>query len=473
MKVIFKAAALVAVMFFYGVSAQQKTPLQMFLDHPDVEAAGVSIYIKDVMSDSVLVDHNSKTNFIPASVTKIVTTAAALEILTDTFRFETKVVYDGTLSADSVLCGNLYVVGGGDPSLESEYAKGRSFLKGTVEAVKKLGIKKIDGAVIGDASQYAQGGAPIQWLVEDVGTYYAPVPSALSFCDNVFNLVYKGSAGAKPQLVSIYPPTRLLNIQNDMNSGSDVWWRAYSKPYSWDVQLRGNMPVNKNSGLRIEIPEPELLLADSLRAMLEKNGVKVALPSKSTRWSAIKVPEDAKHIFTHQSDMLKNLIRKTNYRSINLYAENIFLKLANQRAEVATFQVAADVVSQFWKSKGLNVKHTYQADGSGLSMKNAISSRFMVDVLTYMRRYSKYSHQFTESLPLAGVNGTVKSLFANTPLAGKVYAKSGSMERVQNYSGYVFHNNRVYAFSVMLNNFDGGRYALRQRLSALFNGIFK
>jgi D-alanyl-D-alanine carboxypeptidase/D-alanyl-D-alanine-endopeptidase (penicillin-binding protein 4) len=309
--------------------------------------------------------------------------------------------------------------------------------------------------------------------VEDVGTYYAPVPSALSFCDNVFNLVYKGSAGASPQLVSVYPPTNLLNIQNDMNSGGDTWWRAYSKPYSWDVQLCGNLPVGKNSGIRIEIPEPELLVADSLRAMLEKSGVKVALPSKTTRWDTIKVPEGARLVFTHQSDMLKNLIKKTNYRSINLYAENIFLRLALQRAEVATFQTASDVVAQFWKSKGLNVKHTYQADGSGLSMKNAISSKFLVDVLTYMRRGSVYSQQFTESLPQAGVNGTVKSLFANTPLAGKVYAKSGSMERVQNYCGYVFHNNRVYAFSVMLNNFDGGRYALRQKLATLFNEIFK
>lgn len=473
MKVKFKAVAMMATMIFCSASAQLKTPLQTFLEHSDVEAAGVSIYIKDVMNDSVLVDHNSKTNLIPASVTKVVTTAAALEILSDTFRFETKVLYDGSLSADSVLRGNLYVVGGGDPSLESEYAKGRSFLKGTVEAVKKLGIKKINGAVIADASLYAQGGAPIQWLVEDIGTYYAPVPSALSFCDNVFNLVYKGSAGASPQLVSVYPPTSLLNIQNDMNSGGDTWWRAYCKPYSWDVQLRGNLPVGKNSGIRIEIPEPELLVADSLRAMLEKSGVKVALPSKTTRWDTIKVPEGARLVFAHQSDMLKNLIKKTNYRSINLYAENIFLRLALQKAEVATFQTASDVVAQFWKSKGLNVKHTYQADGSGLSMKNAISSKFMVDVLTYMRRGSVYSQQFTESLPQAGVNGTVKSLFANTPLAGKVYAKSGSMERVQNYCGYVFHNNRVYAFSVMLNNFDGGRYALRQRLATLFNEIFK
>ena len=349
MKVKFKAVAMMATMIFCSASAQLKTPLQTFLEHSDVEAAGVSIYIKDVMNDSVLVDHNSKTNLIPASVTKVVTTAAALEILSDTFRFETKVFYDGSLSADSVLRGNLYVVGGGDPSLESEYAKGRSFLKGTVDAVKKLGVKKITGAVIADASLYAQGGTPIQWLVEDVGTYYAPVPSALSFCDNVFNLVYKGSAGASPQLVSVYPPTNLLNIQNDMNSGGDTWWRAYSKPYSWDVQLRGNLPVGKNSGIRIEIPEPELLVADSLRAMLEKSGVKVALPSKTTRWDTIKVPEGARLVFTHQSDMLKNLIKKTNYRSINLYAENIFLRLALQRAEVATFQTASDVVAQFWK----------------------------------------------------------------------------------------------------------------------------
>ena len=120
MKVKFKAVAMMATMIFCSASAQLKTPLQTFLEHSDVEAAGVSIYIKDVMNDSVLVDHNSKTNLIPASVTKVVTTAAALEILSDTFRFETKVLYDGSLSADSVLRGNLYVVGGGDPSQFSE-----------------------------------------------------------------------------------------------------------------------------------------------------------------------------------------------------------------------------------------------------------------------------------------------------------------------------------------------------------------
>ena len=104
-------------------------------------------------------------------------------------------------------------------------------------------------------------------------------------------------------------------------------------------------------------------------------------------------------------------------------------------------------------------------------MKNAINSAFLVEILGYMHNKSKYGKVFYESLPVAGVSGTVKYLMGGTPLAGKVHAKSGSMERVQNYCGYIQEGNRWYAFSVMVNNFAGPRSTVKLEISRLLNGV--
>jgi len=120
-----------------------------------------------------------------------------------------------------------------------------------------------------------------------------------------------------------------------------------------------------------------------------------------------------------------------------------------------------------WKKQGADVSSLFLQDGCGLSPIDGISPAFFVQLLTYMRTKSNYKAAFFASLPIAGVSGTLKKLLAGTSLEGKVIAKSGSIRRVLCYSGYIELNNKEYAFSIMVNNFQGSYTDTRKAIEKL------
>jgi D-alanyl-D-alanine carboxypeptidase/D-alanyl-D-alanine-endopeptidase (penicillin-binding protein 4) len=464
---------LIGIIFFPClVFSQTQTPLQKFISADNLSSSGISVLVRNVENGENLVEHNSKTTRNPASLMKLLTTATAVEILTDTFRFQTRIEYDGIITEDSVLNGNIYVTGGGDPTLESTYRKTNNFYVKSVEAIRNAGIREINGQVIGDASLFEEDGSPFQWLVEDIGSYYAPTPSALSAHDNIFHLTLRADASSV-KLEKIQPPTNLLFPEMNFKTGKALSWRVSKSDFSWQPVFRGVMPANQRVTIRTEIPEPALLVADSLSNLLRTAGIQVGLPSTTARVCKVSGRGERTLLYAYYSEPLKDVIKETNQRSLNLYAENVFSYLALQKDSVATTQTAANVVSSYWKEKGLPAQRVFQADGSGLSMKNAVNADFLVQLLIYMKKKAKYQDSFFSSLPVAGVNGTVATFLSGTNLSGKVHVKSGSMERVQNYSGYVKYKDKWYAFCVMVNNFEGDRATVQKQIGALLNEVFQ
>jgi D-alanyl-D-alanine carboxypeptidase/D-alanyl-D-alanine-endopeptidase (penicillin-binding protein 4) len=170
---------------------------------------------------------------------------------------------------------------------------------------------------------------------------------------------------------------------------------------------------------------------------------------------------------------LSEIAKITNHQSNNLYAENIYLYLSlqNEKNKICTNGNSHIAITSFWSEKGVDTKHLFQVDGSGMSMKNAISPKHIVDILEYMQKKSSHSRAFTESIPIAGKKGTVVNFMKNTPLAGKAHVKSGSMERVQNYAGYIQKGDKWYAFCIMVSNFGGQRSTVIKQISTLLNEI--
>ena len=452
---------------------QAQTPLSKFLSADNLSSAGVSVLIRDVESGEDLIEHNSKTNLNPASLMKLLTTATAVEILTDAFRFQTRIEYDGVITEDSVLNGNIYIVGGGDPTLESTYRKTNTFYVESAKAIWDAGIRHISGQVIGDASLFEEYGSPFQWLVEDVGSHYSPTPSALSVHDNLFSLTLRSNASSV-KLEKIRPSTKLFSPEMNFKvGGKKLSWRVSKSDFSWQPVFSGVMPANEVIAIRTEISEPALFVADSLFNLLRTAGIPVDSGCTTARVYKVSGREERAPIYTCYSEPLKNIIKETNHRSLNLYAENIFSYLALQKDSVATTQTADNVVSSYWKGKGLLSQKVFQADGSGLSMKNAVNADFFVQLLVYMKKRAKYKDSFFASLPTAGVSGTVASFLSGTNLSGKAYVKSGSMERVQNYGGYINYKNKWYAFCVMVNNFEGERSTVQKQIGALLDGVFR
>jgi D-alanyl-D-alanine carboxypeptidase/D-alanyl-D-alanine-endopeptidase (penicillin-binding protein 4) len=455
----------------FFVLAQHEVFLDRFISSDNLSSAAVSILIKDIESGKDMVEYRSGINRNPASLIKLLTTATALEMLGDTFRFQTRIEYEGFIAQDSVLTGNIYIKGGGDPTLESSYRKSpNNFYIESVQAIQSYGIKTIKGFVIGDAALFEESGSPAQWLVEDIGSSYSPAPSALSIHDNILNVTLQ-STYSSAEVVDIRPFTSRFKPEvHYREEKKNIVYNISKTDFAWEPLMRIKMPVNKKITIQTEMPEPALFAADSLAGLLRMVGIPVTA-SSTARIEGVS-PDVRTTIYTYYSEPLKDIVKETNYRSLNLCAENIFRYLALQKDTVATPDSASSVVSEYWQKAGLPVHRIFQSDGSGLSMKNAGNARFFVDLLVYMKNTAVYKDAFFESLPVAGRNGTIVSFLKDSGLAGKVYAKSGSMERVQNYAGYIHYKNKWYAFCIMVNNYEGDRQTVRKQISTFLNSIF-
>lgn len=445
--------------------------VKKFVSTTGFQSAGLGVLIKDVETGATIAEYQSATNRIPASVTKLITTATAMEMLKDTFRFKTRVCYSGTIE-DSVLHGNLYIVGGGDPSFESDYFQHTPVFDQMQASVENAGIKKIDGDIVGDASLFQRSGANGTWLMEDIGSYYGQTPTALCFHDNLFMVTCKGDDSTGVGVIeNVLPHNNLLKIDNRILSGSQTWWHIYGDTYDWTKIVRGRVPSTSKTLIKMEMPDPALLVADSLRAILANSGIS-SNGVHSTIWTNERAPLE-NTIYTHYSPRLVDIEKQTNYHSINLFAENLFLYLGVKGNEPTNYDVAASALRKHWNNRGVSTATTFQVDGSGLSMKNSISPEFLTNVLIYMKKKSTYGNAFVSTLPTAAKNGTVKGFLLGTVLAGKAFVKSGSMDRVQNYSGYILWNKKWYAFTVMVNNFTCPRKQVKTAIGTLLADTFK
>ena len=462
---------ILSVTLCMSAMAQENKAIEEFVNSDNLIQAGIGFLVKDITNGRVVASYQEMTDRNPASVTKIITTAAAMEMLSDTFRFKTNIEYCGTI-VDSTLHGDLYIRGGGDPTLGSAYAPSAGdFYAEALLALQQKGIKRITGHVVGDASVFREDGAPFHWLVEDIGSSYSPTPSGLNIHDNLLGIVLS-SDSCGVSYTSCTPSTGLLQPKIEMaQTGKEKAWRMTKTDFSWAPTFRGNLPVDTKQFLKTEMPEPALFLADSLRNLLISAGITVDSLATTVKWYKRDSIRDT--LFVHKSTTLKEIERVTNHKSNNLYAESIFLILSKQKDSLAPCVGwrSASVISKYWSGLGIETKRIFQVDGSGLSMKNALSPKFMVDVLSYMHNQSTYSKSFLQTLPTAGRNGTVAGFMKGTALEGKAFVKSGSMERVQNYAGYINANNKWYAFSIMVSNFTGQRKPMVQQIAKMINAV--
>jgi serine-type D-Ala-D-Ala carboxypeptidase/endopeptidase (penicillin-binding protein 4) len=159
---------------------------------PDLKGSLTSYCVYDVQSKLRIAEHNAQLFMIPASTLKIVTTAAALRQLGNNFKFKTRIAYTGKLNKETgVLDGDVYIIGGGDPTLQSEQfnSSSKPITDQWAQIIKDAGIKEIKGKIVGDASVWDHK-VPGNWIWGDIGNYFGAVPCGLSFIDNQFKIVF-------------------------------------------------------------------------------------------------------------------------------------------------------------------------------------------------------------------------------------------------------------------------------------------
>ena len=415
-----KKIKLVFPLLLLSLLSGAKNPVDDFVNNPLMINANISLLVKELATNKTVYEYRPKNSTIPASTMKLVTTATALELLGPKFCFETKLEIDGTLSSTGVLNGNLYIHGGGDPTLGSEHLGDKDFLSKWVLKVKGAGIKKITGHIVADGTLYDDQGVNPKWTWEDIGNYYAAGAYGISYMDNTYQLVLRsGYEGTTPEILRVVPEIPALKFDNHLTSTSIDFDSAYfyGAPHSYLRSIHGEIPANRIEYIiKGGIPNPGLLLAEHFQDRLVESGITISqLPSDN-----VTKRTDRKVILVKESPQLNEIIKETNVHSNNGYAEQIFRYLALKKSTLATSTTAVQVVRAFWKSKGLPIEQLFNYDGCGLSPLDAVSAQFLVDLLIYMQTISPNKDAFFNSLPVSGKSGTLTTFLQRTALQGKV-----------------------------------------------------
>ncbi len=455
-----KIYSILALIFLSYYETYATGPLSRFSENPLMRNANISVLVKDINTSAVLHRRNENISIIPASTMKLVTTATALEMLGADFRFETRIEIDGRIAADSTLFGNLYIRGGGDPTLGSEFAGNPDFIHEWAFALKKAGIKTITGRIIADESIYNSEHINPKWTWEDMGNYYASGVYGLSYKDNTYKLYLKSEkAGSKPEIKRTEPEIKGLTFENNLTATSITYDSAYlyGIPRSNFRIIRGAIPANKEEFIvKGDIPDPGALLISDLQVTFKAMGISINM---------LNLPENTRRVlFSHFSPPLSVIISEINVRSNNHYAEHVFRYLSKHTNNSDSYSGSVLGIKDFWKVRNLPVEQLFMVDGSGLSPSNAVSAQFLVSLLEYMHNKSVYSDLFMKSLPVSGVNGTLTTFLRNSILKGKVMAKSGSISRVKCYAGYINHKGKKIVFAVMVNNANGASKAVTNKI---------
>ena len=473
----------VCLLFLFPGKASAHPAIERFLSASYMNGASVSIMIKDIDSGVVVHSYDAEREVIPASIMKTVTTATALEILGENFRYETAIMYDGKIT-DTILNGNLYIRGSGDPSIGSSNmgADRNKVMREWVQAIKNVGIRKITGAVISDESIFDTEGISVKWLREDIGSHYGQGSYGLNIFDNCYSLYLKTKEpGSKPEIEKSEPDIPSLFFRNYLTTKKIAKDSTYiiGFPYSNERYLYGTVPANRSEyRLRGDIPDPALFIAQYVTQLLEKENITVAgnptchrILLQEGKWER---PE-RKILTTTYSLPLKNIARTTNHVSSNLYSDAILktLGLKHRSDEVvSSFGKGIRTINNHWKDKGLKTSSLWMFDGSGLALTNKITAGFLCDLLSYMATESNVSKTFIESLPRAGMDGSVANFLKGSKLQGISRFKSGSMSRVRSYAGYVTKENKRYAVVIIVNNFSCNQIQMRSDIEKLLLNLF-
>ncbi|MCR5454539.1 MAG: D-alanyl-D-alanine carboxypeptidase/D-alanyl-D-alanine-endopeptidase [Bacteroidales bacterium] len=424
----------------------------------------VALMATDMKTGEVIAEVNPDMSIIPASNTKLFTTAAALDLLGPDYTYKTELAYSGKIDSSGMLKGNLIIRGGGDPTLGSRFFADHpnyNYNELFIEAIQKAGIKNIGGNIIGDGTVYNKETTPPTWAWEDLGNYFGAVPNGLTVNDNMMTLHFKtGRDGTEPIYMGSEPIIKGMNLSNLTTASEHVTrenTNVFGKAYQLSKYIEGPMPINKNDvTVRCILPDPPLFVATQLKDSLMSRGISVFGQPLSAADNARYRNQDtsATVICTLESPPLSEIIKYTNWHSINLYAEHCLLLVGQKWANSSNVAVSAASVMQFWKSKGMDIKGMSINDGCGLSHFNIVTARQMCYMLTYMHNTSQYYDAFNNSLTMCGDKGTMSGMCLRTRAEKNARGKSGTMRRVKSYSGYVTsRSGREIAWAIIINNF--------------------
>lgn len=449
--------------------AAQKDSLLRHFRAEAFRHATISYCILSAGDGAVVSENNSGTSVVPASTLKIFTTGAALSLLGPDFRFETHIAHSGHFDQSTgILHGDLLIIGSGDPSLQSEYFGNTELATYWASELSKKGIRAIKGNVIGLAAAWERT-VPDHWIWADISNYFGAVPCGLSWRDNKCGITLSsGEKGSPAQVQKIrpqYSTKKMTYFSTATCSGSEDKGYVYGDPFGFEREIRGTIPENrKHFTLEATLPDPALLCAEELKTALESKGIRCSGEARSG------YSEKRSHtgiLLIHHSAPLSRIVQLTNMHSNNHYCESLVLALGGGSREKG---LAA--IREYWQSRGLDVSGLFLADGSGLSRASTCTAASLCKALKVLYQDTSLYRHFNLSLPISGKQGSMLRIGKNSRLENNMRAKTGYMERVRAYCGYVKNREgKELIFSVIINNYNCTPAEARRSIEAMLREI--
>lgn len=478
MKKILLVITLLATAF--TLRAQQTAELEKLVNQTRREAGmehgvlAVSVY--NTTTGKEVYSNNGNISVTPASVAKLFTTGVGFARLGHDFRFTTKIAVRGDIDREGVLHGNIYLLGGGDPLLGSyryRQTTPDSLFAGWTQALRKKGIRRVDGRVCYNTTVFDEQPLHDSWQWGDVGNYYAAGVNGLNFHENMYFVYF--NAGKRLG----YPATAVRTVPKNIdihgscevttaaeNTGDQV--TIYGTPTSKERIYRGTVPLGKNDfAVRGALPNPARTCADLFSSYLRTQGIGVS----SSAMQVYSVPDSLRQVLDYYSTSYYTIAQYTNLTSNNIYAESIFKYLGYAKYGLGSFNNGSRAVMEWFNEKGLETGGIKVVDGSGLSRLNRTTTDFLCRYLTAMSREPFYN-DFLQSLAKVGESGTAKNLLPGLPMGITVRVKTGTMDGVKSYAGYVITpHGQTLAFAIISNGHDCSERAVTDKLNKILYKI--
>jgi D-alanyl-D-alanine carboxypeptidase/D-alanyl-D-alanine-endopeptidase (penicillin-binding protein 4) len=444
-----------------GDGAELSQALSRIVASSALERSRTGILVASLETGEVLFARNADELLNPASNVKLFTSAAALARLGPDYRFDTEIYVDAGEGGGP---RTLYVRGKGDPSMVTER------LWAVAGDIFHLGLRSLKEIVVDDSWFDGEREGPGFDQERGDRAYLAPV-GALSLNFNAVAIhVAPGSRVGEKGRVSLEPPSDFL-VLDDRTLTAGVRARRRVVPSSvleggrQRILVQARLPLGSRAQVfHRKVDDPPLYFGYTLKRLLELRGVKVA--GKVRRGT---VPEGARLLAVSQSEPLAEVVRRLEKTSNNFIAEQILKTLgAEAKGTPGSWPKGVEAVEDFLAEAGIPRGSYIMKNGSGLNDANRFSARQTVALLREMWRRFPLMAEFVAALPVAGRDGTIRWRMEDSDAAGRLRAKTGTLENVASLSGYVeSRGGAKLAFAVLVNDYPGRGASVVRALDAL------
>lgn len=446
--------------YSYSTIPQFWAQIDDIFNDPNFSNAHWGVTIQSLETGEYFYKRNEDKLFRPASNMKLFTTSAGLLLLGDEYKFSTLIYANGQIDG-SILKGNLVVQGGGDPAISGRFFDGDIYkvYYDWADSLIEMGIDEIDGNIIGDDNLFDDVNLGTGWAWDNESYWYNAPSGAISFNDNCIDIVVTVDPLTRKAKINISPDTKYTTIIND------VYVVSKDSATSIDVhRVRGSNVITVFGSIRNSpdsvktfstINNPTQYSMVVLKKVLEKKGIKIK--GYPVDIDDLEDPLDYSNIrllFSYYSPELKDIIKVINKNSQNFFAEQLLKVIGLEKEGYGTIENGVKAISNILSDMGINPETFVMVDGSGLSQLNMVTPRSIVTLLSYMYK-SDYFIPFFNSLPIAGVDGTLGTRMKNSRAENKIRAKTGFLEYVRSLSGYAYTgDNEPVVFTIIVNNFN-------------------